>query len=217
MAGIFTFVSYNGVRYLSLPIKKFKYRNPNEGDLENLSEQQMEIEELTFPLPVSAVCEDEVFLLISIFSEPKNIERRNLIRKTWGNTYIKDVGKVRNLKPFHFGRTYILTGVVKTVFVVGQSKNKYEMMSVFEEASYYKDIVLGGFQENYRNMTLKLKLALKSAYYNCKASFYMKMDDDSFANPVVIVEWLKERTLYNLYTGYTQIASPVVRDKRHKW
>ena len=185
--------------------------------MENLSEQQMEIEKLTFPLPESEVFKDEVFLLISVFSQPENTERRNLIRTTWGNTYVKDFDKVKNPKPFHYGRTYKLADVVKTVFVLAQSKNKSVMKAVLQEANYYNDIILGSHEEDYKNNTLKLKLALKSAYYNCKGTFFMKMDDDSFANPVVLVEWLKEKPSYNLYAGYTHFGGGVQRDNNSKW
>ena len=210
-------ISYSVLRYSSLPDSKFRYRNPDKGYRENLSEQQLEIEKLTFPLPVSAVCNNEVFLLISIFSQPENTERRNLIRTTWGNTYIKDFNKVKNPKEFHYGRTYKSADVVKTVFILAQSKNKNVMKAVLQEANYYNDIILGSHEEHYKNNTLKLKLALKSAYYNCKGTFFMKMDDDAFANPVMLVEWLKERPSYNLYTGFVHFGGGVQRDNNSKW
>ena len=179
------------------------------------TDKRLAIEQATNPSPLSAVCTEEVFLIITVISLPEYAGRRNLIRQLWAN-YSRDISLLKNPKPFPFGKKYILKNVVKTVFIISKSRNKAVMNSVMEEARLKKDIVIGGTLEHYRNLTLKTKLALKWSA-NCKTKFFLKTDDDSFVNPVLLVEWLKVKPQRGLYTGLCSLGAGPIRDKGSKW
>ena len=136
------------------------------------TDKRLAIEQATNPSPLSAVCTEEVFLIITVISLPEYAGRRGLIRQLWAN-YSRDISLLKSPKPFPFGKKYILKNVVKTVFIISQSRNKAVMNSVMEEARLKKDIVIGGTLEHYRNLTLKTKLALKWSA-NCKTKFFLK-------------------------------------------
>ena len=198
-------------------INTYKFRQPVQSDFSLLTEKQLTLEKVTDPLPISGYCSQEVFLIISVNSEPESAQRRNKIRETWANTYVKDVCNLKNPKSFQFGLTYSLTNVVKTVFVIGKSTDSSLMELVTQEANRYKDIIMGDSVEHYRNLTLKTKLAMKWAYFNCKSQYFIKMDDDSFANPVALVEWLKFQPIRRLYTGWAHFGAGVPRNNGSKW
>ena len=48
--------------------------------------------------PDHAVCksQDKLRLLVMVYSSPHNYERRRIIRKTWGQTFVKYPGKISN-------------------------------------------------------------------------------------------------------------------------
>uniref|UniRef100_A0A7M5V633 Hexosyltransferase n=2 Tax=Clytia hemisphaerica TaxID=252671 RepID=A0A7M5V633_9CNID len=199
--------------------RRFRVRDPDPDDLQKLTKKGIDFERETDPLAESTYCEKEVFLTILVISQPKSVERRRFIRDTWARSYQEDFRKLKGKQPFPNGKTYSTSDVVRVVFVVGQSAqtDTKVMQSVKEESRMNKDIVFGSMMENYRNLTTKTKLGLKWAFYECKTSYVLKTDDDVFVNPVVLVEWLKEIPKTNLYTGWCNFNSPVVRDKRNKW
>jgi len=198
---------------------RFRIRNPEPEDLLKLTLEGLAFEKVSDPLPESPYCKREVFLTILVVSQPSDVERRRYIRDTWAHSYEDDYQKLKGKQPFPNGKSYIPSDVVRVVFVVGQSNGieSNVMQLLQEESRLSKDIVLGSMTENYRNLTLKTKLGLKWAYYECKTSYVLKTDDDVFVNPVVLVEWLKEIPKTNLYTGWCNFDSPVVRDKKNKW
>jgi len=199
--------------------RRFRVRNPDPDDLQKLTKKGIDFEQETDPLPESTYCEKEVFLTILVISKPENFQRRRNIRDTWAHSYEDDFQKLKGKQPFPYGKTYSTSDVVLVVFVVGQPNAEDENLisSLKEESRLSKDIVFGNMVENYRNLTMKTKLGLKWAFYECKTSYVLKTDDDVFVNPVVLVEWLKEIPKTNLYTGWCNFNSPVVRDKRNKW
>lgn len=203
-----------------IPIKRrFKYRNPEKDDFQKLNKVQLNIEHETDPLPESANCANKVFLLVLVVSQPENEERRRYIRDSWASSYAEDIHKLKSaVKPFLHGLKFTLENVFRTVFVMGKAKGGNTVMKkVLEEARLNKDIVFGSLQEDYQNLTMKTRLGLKWAYYECESVYVVKTDDDVFINPVPLVEWLKEMPLQNVYTGYCNFNSPVVRTKGNKW
>ena len=200
-----------------LPIEtNVKSRNSENNDITKLSEKRIALEHATDPLPLSAVCTDEVFLIIAVISLPIHAYRRALIRQSYANSYSKDINLLKIPKPFPDGKNYAPENVIKTVFIISQSPDSTIMNSVLEEARLKKDIVIGGTLENYRNLTLKTKLALKWSD-NCKSKFFLKTDDDTFVNPVALVEWLKVQPQNRLYTGMCTLDEHPHRDKTSKW
>lgn len=200
--------------------RQFRFHNPEPEDMQHLkNSKQVALERISDPLSSSLTCKREVFLTILVVSKPSDVKRRKYIRDSWAHSYEDDYRKLKGSQPFPNGKVYIPSDVVKVVFVIGQAKDTEsgEMVALEEEMRLNKDIVLGGMQEDYRNLTLKTKMGLKWAYYECKTSYVLKTDDDVFINPVVLVEWLKEIPQNNLYTGWCNFNSPVVRNKNSKW
>lgn len=198
----------------------FRVRNPELDDLQRLkTPHQVELERVTDPLVSSTFCSQEVFLAILVVSQPSDVQRRKYIRESWAHSYEDDHTKLKGKQPFPNGKSYVTSNVVKVVFIMGQAKDTEsgEMDAVKKEMRLNKDIVIGSMQEDYRNLTLKTRLALKWAHYECKSAFVLKTDDDVFVNPVVLVEWLKQVPDNNLYTGWCNFNSPVIRNKNSKW
>lgn len=194
-------------------------RSADPKDLQNLGPEQLELEKATDPLPESTFCTREVFLLILVISQPGSFKRRDNIRDSWAFSYEDDHKRLKKRKPFPNNKNYFPKDVVKTVFIVGlpDSDDVVVIEKLRKESRLSKDIVFGKISESYRNLTLKTKLALKWAAYKCDTTFVIKTDDDVFVNPVVLVEWLKEMPLRNLYSGSCDYNSPVIRDKNSKW
>ena len=203
---------------VSMPRTNYAYVNPDPSDLQKLSGYLLSIESATDPLPISAKCVKDIYLLVLVISQPDNFQRRQFIRDSWMNAYKENYNKLHASKTFQLDKMYTPANVVKVVFIVGQSKKGDSIMKkVHEEQKNNADLVIGALMEDYRNLTLKTRLALKWAYYECKSVFTIKTDDDVFINEVMLVEWLKRKPAEKLYTGCCNFNSPVVRNHMSKW
>lgn len=204
--------------YLSGIRKNYLYSKPTVSDLIKLSGYLLIVESATDPQPISAICKNEVYLLILVISQPESFERRTFIRYSWASMYEKIFLKVKQFKKFQTGKKYSSKNVVKVVFVMGHTNGRKEVMKkVYKEQSIKKDLVIGSLIEDYRNLTLKTRLALKWSYYDCKSVYTIKTDDDVFINTVALVEWLKQQSTEKLYTGWCNFNSPVIRNNASKW
>ena len=204
--------------YLSGIRKNYLYNKPSVGDLMKLSGYLLDVESATDPQRLSATCKDEVYLLILVTSQPESFERRTFIRYSWANMYEKIFHKVKQFKKFQTGKKYSSKNVVKVVFIIGHTNGRKKVMKkVYKEQSIRKDLVIGSLIEDYRNLTLKTRLALKWSYYDCKSVYTIKTDDDVFINTVVLVEWLKQQSMKRFYTGWCNFNSPVIRNNASKW
>lgn len=110
----------------------------------------------------------------------------------------------------------------KTVFLIGQSSNSKLNDLVHEEASIYKDIVIGSFKETYRNLYMKMVFSLKWPLgQKCQASYILKTDEDCFVNIGNLLNWLSNYHRANgthpLYAGRVQPDMKVVRDKGSRY
>lgn len=199
--------------------KSYLNENFDDSEQKELTVAQLEIENATSPRTDSASCKHEVFLLILVLSKPTSFKRRDDIRDSWAFSYQDDYAKLKDRKSFPNGKHYLPRDVVKTVFIIGRLDEDDEMTMnrIRDESRLSKDLVFGDVVENYRNLTLKTKLALKWAAHHCKSAYVMKTDDDVFVNPVVLVEWLKGMPTRRFYSGSCNSNSPVIRDKTMKW
>lgn len=130
-------------------------------------------------------CTQSVFLLIVVFTAPGNIDRRTLIRRTWGSD--------PSVQPRW-----------KTVFLIGQAANNSIQNKYLEaEGATYKDIIQGSQNEHYYNLVLKTQMGLEWAARYCDFQFLLKTDDDVFINPFNLVEHLQkpDTRQRNLYMG----------------
>lgn len=82
-------------------------------------------------------------LLMMVHSAPKNLQKRNVIRETWGR----------------------MSSSVTTIFLVGWSQEYQAELE--KEDIKYGDLIQGNFHDAYRNMTYKHVMALKWATYHC--------------------------------------------------
>nr|XP_056701401.1 N-acetyllactosaminide beta-1,3-N-acetylglucosaminyltransferase 3 [Euleptes europaea] len=119
----------------------------------------------------------DVFLLLAIKSSPGNYERREIIRKTWGQE-----------------RTY--AGVhIRRLFLSGQVSNAREARKINQllriETEENGDILQWDFHDSFFNLTLKQVLFHSWMEARCPGvRFVFNGDDDVFANTDNIIHYL---------------------------
>ncbi|KAF7235905.1 N-acetyllactosaminide beta-1,3-N-acetylglucosaminyltransferase 3 [Varanus komodoensis] len=119
----------------------------------------------------------EVFLLLAIKSSPGNYERREVIRKTWGQERMFAGMRIRR------------------VFLVGEAANAQEAWKLSRllklESEENRDILQWAFQDSFFNLTLKQVLFHSWMEARCPGvRFIFNGDDDVFANTNNIVHYL---------------------------
>ncbi|CAM1297353.1 Uncharacterised protein r2_g664 [Pycnogonum litorale] len=103
--------------------------------------------------------------LVFVHSAPHHFTRRNSIRSSWGS--------IRNHKGIK----------IKTIFVIGQSRNIQVKVRVNEEAVRCDDVLLLGFEDSYSNLTIKHLSAYEWIVSKCRnVEIVIKSDDDIFIN-----------------------------------
>ena len=153
-----------------------------------------------------ALCQHhELDWLVYVHSAPANTERRMNLRRTWAN--------VNLFKQQRF----------KVVFLMGQSSVLGTQAVIQEEFKKYGDIVVGDFEDHYKNLTLKGVMGLQWASTYChNAPLVLKTDDDAFVNIFEVMHILDG------YKGTSKLAAcplwkdnsmPILRDptKCMKW
>lgn len=100
--------------------------------------------------------------LAFIHSAPTNIPHRDAIRKTWGSSS---------------------GGNIRTIFVVGRSKNGKVWKRIQKEAEEFGDLILLPFIDSYKNLTLKHLLGMRWVINHCpRVPYALKADDDTFVD-----------------------------------
>ncbi|XP_078481465.1 N-acetyllactosaminide beta-1,3-N-acetylglucosaminyltransferase 2-like [Ciona intestinalis] len=150
--------------------------------------------------------EGQIFLLVAIKSSCNNKDRRNAIRKTWGDErWVKSELGVN----------------MRRVFLLGACPNEYSQDKLIRENAEHEDIIQWNFQDSFRNLTLKECLYLQWFSKSCREVPYIfKGDDDVFVNIKNIVLFLKElpenrRT--NLFVGSVLNGSPRILNPASKY
>ncbi|XP_067685489.1 beta-1,3-galactosyltransferase 5-like [Haliotis asinina] len=114
-----------------------------------------------------------VFLLILVHTAVCHFKPRRMIRNTFGS--------VKNIS----NKNIVL------IFLVGTTEREACRQRVEHEAAEYKDIVQGNFKDVYANLTFKHVMGQHWMLNHCpEVTFVLKMDDDVFINPYVIVRHL---------------------------
>ena len=125
-------------------------------------------------------CEGHVFLLVYIHTSPEHVERRDIIRRSWGNVSL------------------YLDGSVRRVFVLGQTANTTLRQQLDLEFRLHEDLLQEDFIDSYFNMTVKAVISLKWISSRCRYSrFVLKTDDDAFVNMFSLLEILSSKQLFN--------------------
>ncbi|XP_030396555.1 N-acetyllactosaminide beta-1,3-N-acetylglucosaminyltransferase 3 isoform X1 [Gopherus evgoodei] len=147
-----------------------------------------------------------VFLLLAIKSSPGNYERREIIRKTWGEE-----------------RTY--QGVrIRRLFLVGEVRDAREVWKLNQllrlEAAEHGDVLQWAFLDSFFNLTLKQVLFYSWLEAHCPgARFLLNGDDDVFVNTDNIVNYLLGLRGANDGDGHLYVGQLIanVGPIREKW
>ncbi|PFX26009.1 Beta-1,3-galactosyltransferase 1 [Stylophora pistillata] len=143
-------------------------------------------------------CSQHYFLLILVSSSPAYFDRRRTIRQTWA------VDNSINTR-------------WKTVFLLGQSRDKNHSELLQREGAFYGDLVRANYYEHYWNQTLKIEMGFEWAARYCSFQFLLKADDDVFINPPAVIAILNRATTPKdkLYMGFVY-RNPLVK-RTGKW
>lgn len=120
---------------------------------------------------------DKVFLFLVIKSSPRNYERREVIRKTWGQERVYSGMQIRRL------------------FILGVTSNENERKKfqklIHSENQNYGDMLQWDFYDTFFNLTLKQVLFYNWLMENCPhVKFLFNGDDDVFVNSNDMVHYL---------------------------
>ncbi|XP_071958360.1 beta-1,3-galactosyltransferase 1-like [Antedon mediterranea] len=141
-----------------------------------------------------------VFLLVVVFSTHEHFENRRLIRKSWGSV---NVVNDRN---------------IVTIFLLGRVHDHDLQYEVEEENKEYNDIIIGDFDDTYKNLTLKTIQTLKWSTQFCPdANYVMKTDDDMFVHYLNIVQFLAGKTKKKNFAVGCYMKTKPIRNVRSKW
>ena len=101
-------------------------------------------------------CNQNIFLLIMVFTSPAFFDRRSVIRKTWATD------------PSMKTRW-------KTVFLLGQTPDDSVQNEYLEaEGMMHRDIIRGAQKEHYYNLTLKTQMGLEWASKYCEFQYLLR-------------------------------------------
>ena len=181
------------------------FQHPIEMDMKSLvdsilREERPSVEQITddnFPIILDndKMCksedgEDEIhFILFVIKSNMENVERRQMIRRTWGQEYL------------------IPYSSTKRIFVIGIDPGKSGLQQkIAQEHQENQDIVQAYFRDNLGNSTFKILTGMRWALSNCKGARYIVfVDDDYFISTFNLVSYLNEIPMSkysDLYMGH---------------
>ena len=146
----------------------------------------------------TAICPNSVFLLILVSTNVGNVDRRHLIRKTWG-------------------ADYSIKTKWKTVFLLGKNSNEEEMRKAKKEAEIYGDMVQADYHEHFWNMSYKVAMGFEWSVKYCNFKYLLKSDDDVFVNTFGLMDFLSKYTTpkKKFYTGNIMVGSVVLREGRY--
>ncbi|EDW64742.2 uncharacterized protein Dvir_GJ20815 [Drosophila virilis] len=120
-------------------------------------------------------CKPHIRALIMIHSAPHNIEKRSVIRRTWGSPSVISTGSPLRL-----------------FFLVGAVADDGMQAMLLAEHTRHGDLLQGNFLDGYFNLTYKHVMALKWFHTRCKpAQLLIKVDDDIYLNTPQLLQHLR--------------------------
>lgn len=148
-----------------------------------------------------------VFLLLAVKSSPAHYERRELIRRTWGQERSYSGRQVRRL------------------FLVGTSSPEEaarepqlaDLLSL--EAREHGDVLQWDFKDTFLNLTLKHLHLLDWTEEHCPGvSFLLSCDDDVFVHTANVLRFLEVQSPErHLFTGQLMAGSVPIRESWSKY
>ncbi|XP_062987480.1 UDP-GlcNAc:betaGal beta-1,3-N-acetylglucosaminyltransferase 7 [Elgaria multicarinata webbii] len=149
-------------------------------------------------------CSSDIYLLIVVKSIITQHDRREAIRRTWGQEKELDGKKIRTL---------FLLGVASKE----DERANYQKLLEYEN-HIYGDILQWDFLDSFFNLTLKEVHFLKWFDIYCDNIRYVfKGDDDVFVSPGNIVEFLADQKEGDLFVGDVLFKARPIRKKENKY
>eukprot|EP01053_Blabericola_migrator_P003836 Blabericola_migrator_1__3835@NODE_2155_length_3193_cov_20_869162_g1362_i0_p2_GENE_NODE_2155_length_3193_cov_20_869162_g1362_i0NODE_2155_length_3193_cov_20_869162_g1362_i0_p2_ORF_typecomplete_len302_score40_89Galactosyl_T/PF01762_21/2_2e36Fringe/PF02434_16/5_7e06Glyco_tranf_2_3/PF13641_6/0_034_NODE_2155_length_3193_cov_20_869162_g1362_i018052710 len=119
-------------------------------------------------------CTGKTTLVAAVLTKPSSVTRR------------------QELRDLH---TALGGTSVQIFFPVGRSEINME-----EEASRTKDILIGDYEDTYKQLPYKVMSAIHWFNTKCRAPYFMKLDDDIMVNYKALLAWLR----YIFHHGFQQ-------------
>ncbi|XP_012600504.3 acetylgalactosaminyl-O-glycosyl-glycoprotein beta-1,3-N-acetylglucosaminyltransferase [Microcebus murinus] len=166
---------------------------------------------LRFPLlwdaPAKCAGGRGVFLLLAVKSSPAHYERRELIRRTWGQ------------ERSYGGRPVSRLFLLGTAAPEDAARAERLAALVALEAREHGDVLQWAFADTFLNLTLKHVLLLDWLAARCPhARFLLSGDDDVFVHTANVVSFLQAQPPdRHLFTGQLMHGSVPIRDSRSKY
>lgn len=173
---------------------------------------------VVIPHVVPKFDDKEIFLLVLVNSatakEP-NFDRRQTIRKTWGNVKtLSGIPSYSSSVKHGFPFKAIINHSFRLVFLLGTSDNETLNEEIEEEARTYNDMVIGNFHDVYNNLIIKVYMGFKWAE-NIKTKFILKGDDDTYISLPRLMIVLNQAPA-RFFGGYVMTNAAVFRDVSNK-
>ena len=153
----------------------------------------------SFLIEGATICQDQMpFLMILVPSLPHQQYNRQIIRETWGQFSRNNT--VNSL---------FRSKIIKLAFLLGRWTDNKTKHDVLKEKKEFGDIIVGDFEDSYKNLTRKILFGLKWMSIYCgEADFILKVDEDIYINIPKLVDTLTRHpanmtgSIYgHLYTG----------------
>ncbi|XP_060567639.1 beta-1,3-galactosyltransferase 1-like [Ruditapes philippinarum] len=145
---------------------------------------------------------DKIDLFILIFTEHKNFEQRDVIRRTW----------------LSYSRNN--TGNIRYAFLLGKPTSDDLHEQVIQENNVYHDIIKEDFVDTYMNLTYKTIMGFKWVVTFCSSAKYvLKTDDDMYINVPNFVHYINTSgaELENHVVGLCITLPSPMRNRSSKW
>ncbi|XP_053417393.1 acetylgalactosaminyl-O-glycosyl-glycoprotein beta-1,3-N-acetylglucosaminyltransferase isoform X2 [Nycticebus coucang] len=164
-----------------------------------------------FPLlwdaPAKCAGHSGVFLLLAVKSAPVHYERRDLIRRTWGQE--------RSYRGLPVRRLFLLGTPAP-----GDAERAARLAAlVGMEAREHGDVLQWAFTDTFLNLTLKHVLLLDWLAQRCpQARFLLSGDDDVFVHTLNVLRFLQAQPPDgHLFAGQLMYGSVPIRDSGSKY
>ncbi|XP_059174978.1 beta-1,3-galactosyltransferase 1-like [Physella acuta] len=153
------------------------------------------------------LCVPKAFFQILITSAHKHRAQRQAIRDSWCSP---------DRFPLLSGQTW------QCIFLVGVPSKSEDLPELIQEMFLYKDMLLGTYEDTYRNLTHKVLHGFHWSSSHCPASYVIKTDDDCFVNTHLVYKFLQNYNLQinGLYVGNVVVDQnrlEVVRGEKNRW
>ncbi|KAG3286195.1 UDP-GlcNAc:betaGal beta-1,3-N-acetylglucosaminyltransferase 6 [Ictidomys tridecemlineatus] len=164
-----------------------------------------------FPLlwdaPTKCAGSHSVFLLLAVKSSPANYERRELIRRTWGQE--------RRYRGQQVRRLFLLGTPAPEE--AAQAPQLAELVRL--EAREHRDVLQWAFADTFLNLTLKHVHLLDWLAARCpQARFLLSGDDDVFVHTANVLSFLETQSPdRHLFAGQLMDGSVPIRDSWSKY